>query len=485
MQKSTPTLGRILVIAGFALSCFGLLLFLWLAFGGATPFKPKGYQVTASFTDAATLAEQADVRVSGVSIGKVVAKNLDPRGNRTLATLEIEPEFAPLRTDAKAILRQKTLLGETYVELTPGSKRAPVLDDGARVRDSAVKPAVEFDELLRIFDPPTRKAFQQWQQSLAEATGGQAKDLSDALAFLPPFVSDAQDVVDILDRRRTELKGLVRGTGDTFEAITRNESALQTLILRQRDVMAELSARREALADTFQVFPTFLRESRQTISRVTRFSKDTDPLLRELEPVLEDLQPTLASLRKASPDVQKLFRDLEPLIVAGRTGFPALSRVLRGLDPTLAAFGPFLEQINPILQYIELDQATLADFLNTGPSALALKIPPPAGQAGKTNGHVLPQLVVTGSQSFPANTRDPANRGNSYFAPGVLNEGVKDPSKFVLPAWDCANAGGPGGKPPTSTPGCFVQQPIPFQGENLRFPHTKPAGPAGTPRPAG
>ncbi len=33
------------------------------------------------------------------------------------------PKYAPMPTDAKAILRQKTLLGETYVELTPGSRR--------------------------------------------------------------------------------------------------------------------------------------------------------------------------------------------------------------------------------------------------------------------------------------------------------------------------------------------------------------------------
>ena len=34
MQKQAPSLGRILVMVLFALSCFGLLLFLWLSFGG-------------------------------------------------------------------------------------------------------------------------------------------------------------------------------------------------------------------------------------------------------------------------------------------------------------------------------------------------------------------------------------------------------------------------------------------------------------------
>ena len=44
----------------------------------------------------------------------------------TDATLEIESQYAPLRANMHAILRQKTLLGETYVQLIPeGSDRRP------------------------------------------------------------------------------------------------------------------------------------------------------------------------------------------------------------------------------------------------------------------------------------------------------------------------------------------------------------------------
>ena len=43
MQKQAPSVGRILTMVLFALSCFGLLLFLWLSFGGPTPGTPEGY----------------------------------------------------------------------------------------------------------------------------------------------------------------------------------------------------------------------------------------------------------------------------------------------------------------------------------------------------------------------------------------------------------------------------------------------------------
>ena len=52
MQKQAPTLGRILVMAIFTLSCFGLLLYLWSAFGGPVPLKPHGYRFETSFAEA-------------------------------------------------------------------------------------------------------------------------------------------------------------------------------------------------------------------------------------------------------------------------------------------------------------------------------------------------------------------------------------------------------------------------------------------------
>src|SRR5262249_46939236 len=131
MQTGTPSLAKILTMVLFALSCFGLLLFLWLSFGGPLPFAPQGYRFRASFPNAQQLATQADVRIAGVSVGKVVAKSLDPQGNRTIVTIQLDNQYAPIRQDARAILRQKTIIGETYVELTPGSPSAPPLPDGA------------------------------------------------------------------------------------------------------------------------------------------------------------------------------------------------------------------------------------------------------------------------------------------------------------------------------------------------------------------
>ena len=116
MQKQAPTIGRLLVMVGFALSCFGLLLFLWLAFGGPIPLKPKGYQVEVSFAEGTQLAVEADVRISGVPVGKVKTVEPNAETGRSTARIQLEERFAPIPQDTKAIQSQKTMHGEIYVD---------------------------------------------------------------------------------------------------------------------------------------------------------------------------------------------------------------------------------------------------------------------------------------------------------------------------------------------------------------------------------
>src|SRR3954453_14713525 len=209
MVKETPGLGKILTMVGFALACFSLLLFLWLSFGGAIPLAPKNYRVKASFPEAVQLAEQADVRVAGVSVGKVVHKELDNSGNRTVAFIELPPKYAPVYKGAKAILRQKTLLGETYVELTSGNKNEGRIPDGGEINKSDVQETVQLDEIIRALDPKTRQDFRVWQSTVADAFQGRAQDVNDVFGNLPQFASSAEETLRVLDVEHVAVSGLV------------------------------------------------------------------------------------------------------------------------------------------------------------------------------------------------------------------------------------------------------------------------------------
>ena len=301
MQKSAPSFGRIAVMVGFALSCFGLLLFLWLAFGGPVPLKPKGYRVTASFAQASQLATEADVRISGVPVGKVKAIEPDTETGRATVTIELDSKYAPLPSDAQAILRQKTLLGETYVELTPGTDGARALQEGGELPEGNVSETVELDEILRTFEPKTRAAFQEWMQTQAVAIEGHGRDVNDALGNLGPFAEDASELVDILNRQDAAVSQLISNTGVVFEALTERDGQLRSLIENADRVFATTASRDRELQEAFIALPTFERESRETVTRLTEFARDTDPLITQLRPAARELSPTLGTCPRWRP----------------------------------------------------------------------------------------------------------------------------------------------------------------------------------------
>ena len=129
--------------------------------------------------------------------------------------------------DTRAILRQKTLLGETYVELTPGTKDG---GDGRRTAATLdagqVSPTVELDEIFRAFDAKTRAAFRVWLDQQGRAVEGRGEDINDALGNLAPFAEDTSDVLEILDRHERATQQLVRDTGVVFDALTERQGQL-------------------------------------------------------------------------------------------------------------------------------------------------------------------------------------------------------------------------------------------------------------------
>jgi phospholipid/cholesterol/gamma-HCH transport system substrate-binding protein len=441
MQKQAPTFGRIAVMALFALSCFGLLLFLWLSFGGSVPLRPQGYRVQVAFPEATQLGEYADVRMAGVSVGKVRKKKLDPDGNRTIAIIEFDGRAAPLRSDAKAILRQKTLLGETYVELTPGTKGAKPVPEGGKLQNGQVSDTVELDEIFRAFDPATRQSFRDWQQALSKSINGRGPDLNDALGNLPAFAADATDVLEVLDGQEAATQRLVRNTGVVFDALSENQQALRGLITNSDAVFSATQQQQEALADTFKVFPTFLDESRSTMRRLESFSTNARPVIRDLRPVTRDLKPTLRDVRRFAPDLRTTFRNLDPLITVSKQGLPALRDTLKGTGPVLEQLTPFLGQLNPILEWLEHNQQLTADFITNGAGGLVDTTPlTPEAYAGGELGHYLRQIGPAGAESAAMYRERPAgNRGNSYLS-GTQLTGPPRAQYNMPPSTNCDNS---------------------------------------------
>jgi phospholipid/cholesterol/gamma-HCH transport system substrate-binding protein len=423
MSKRAPSTAQLLVIAGFALSCFGILLFLWVTFGGPTPFKAKTYEIKVPFNEATQLAEQSDVRISGVDVGKVQSIALAPNQRQALATVNIDDKYAPLPESTRAILRTKTLLGETYIELTPGNRNGPKLADGGTVPEANIAESVQLDEIFRTFNPKTRAAFQSWMQEAAVAINGQGQSLSYALGEFEPTFTDFDKLFRVLDTQRVAIGQLFRNGAITFRALRGREGELASLIKSSNAVFQTTGRRDQDIEALFRAFPTFLDESKLTLTKLKGFAINADPLMRQLVPAAEQLSPTLIAFSKLAPEAKGFFDGLAPVIARAPTAFPALRKLFRDeFPPLLRALDPFLRNLNPIFTGLNLYKHEVTSFFANVAAASNGELTEENANGEKTHylrvmGPLNPESLATFSSRLTANR-------NSAYSPPLWAKGL-------------------------------------------------------------
>jgi ABC-type transporter Mla subunit MlaD len=416
MSKRAPSTVQLLVIAGFALSCFGILLFLWVTFGGPTPFKAKTYEVNIPFNEATQLAEQSDVRISGVSVGKVQNITLSPNGKDALAKVDIDDKYAPLPQATRAILRTKTLLGETYVELTPADRNGPKLADGSTMPFANIAQSVQLDEIFRTFDPKTRAAFQSWMQEASVAIGGRGQDLSNAIGEFEPTFTEFDRLFRVLDTQRLAVRQLFRNGATTFEALRGRQGELASLIRNSNTVFQTTARRDEDIEALFRAFPTFEDQSKLTLERLKTFSLDADPVVRQLVPAAEQLSPTLVAFSKLAPQAKGFFEGFAPVIAQAPTSFPALRKFFRDdFPPLLRAVDPFLRNLNPVLSGLGLyKNEVTALFANIAAATNAVAL---VGENGRQVHYLRTSALLNPESLATYGNRIVTNRNSAYSKP--------------------------------------------------------------------
>lgn len=417
MSTRSPGIARILLMIAFAGSCFGLLLFLWSSFGGSVPLRAQGYRMHVTFTEGAQLVTESDVRISGVPVGKVKSIRPDRRTGRSDVVLEIRPRFAPIPRDTRATLRTKTLLGETYVELSPGTATAAKVPDGGSLAPGRVSETVDFDEVLRTFDARTRQALQDGLQSSATALQGRGADLSAAIGTLSPFAQDGGTLLRVLDDHDQAVSRLVRDGGVAIGALSERRGDLAGLIGDANGLFSITDRRAASLRSAVTALAPFQRQARRSVERLARFQRKADPLVARLAPVAQELSPTLVDLQRLSPDLRALFQDVDPLVDASKAGVPALGRTADALRPALQQLEPLLRQTNPATQFVGRYPGELRSFFTNAASSLQASS---TGGDGKRYGYLRLITPINLENLAVQKQRTPSNRPNAYAQPGIF-----------------------------------------------------------------
>ena len=140
MQKSMMefTVG-IFIIVG--LVCFS---YLAVTVGGVSWFEKETYNVKARFNSISGLKQGAAVEIAGVKIGKVESITFDK--NEYEAEVELSlTEGINLQDDSIASIRTSGIIGDRFVNITPGGSDEIIPADGMIIETES---AISLEELI-------------------------------------------------------------------------------------------------------------------------------------------------------------------------------------------------------------------------------------------------------------------------------------------------------------------------------------------------
>lgn len=260
-----------------------------------------GDHVTAYFTDSTGLAAGDRVEVSGITVGRVTAVEIDGPRIRVEARVE-DPVRLGDRTTAA--IKVGNLLGSKYLELDPAgygsldgaiplSRTTPAYDVVQAVSDlSETVDEIDTDRLAAALDtvastfrgaaPDVRRAVEgvsrlsrvvaardEELQSLLSGTETVVASLDDSKESLSRFVRAASLLMDEVDRQRDTIARLIDSSLSLSQEVRGlvedNEEQIAPALADVGRVVGLLTARQDKLARTVRNLATFARVFVDTI----------------------------------------------------------------------------------------------------------------------------------------------------------------------------------------------------------------------------
>jgi phospholipid/cholesterol/gamma-HCH transport system substrate-binding protein len=350
-------------------SAVAVVLFLYLSarFGGPTVRFSSPYEVRALLPDSKELAVRSDVLDLGVKVGQV--ERISLRDGKAAVTFSLEPRYAPIHSDATIRVGEKTLLGEAFIDLTPGRPRTPILRSGATLPPSQVLPAsVEIDQALNALDPATIAHVKSTLHTFATGAGSPAASdqVSQTLAYLPRLTDQLRLLFANLHGQEGDIANAVSAARVVLGQLGDRQQQVAEIVSGGRATLQALGQRGQALAAGLHELPLVLGTGRQTLH-------DAQPLLIDARPLIADLRAAAAPLASALRQLPPVAYDANDLIARLPAFNAAVIPFLAAAEPVLAlarapvvALGPALRNLVAIAQYLSPRANTFAAwFSNT------------------------------------------------------------------------------------------------------------------------
>ena len=296
-------------------------------------FVDTGYLVSADFADSGGIFERAEVTYRGVPVGTVEKMSLIDDGVRV--TMRLQPDVE-IPDDARALVANRSAVGEQYVNLTPERRGAPFFDDGDIIpKDRTAVPLSPSELIVNLDD---------FVSSI------DTRDLAVVLDELGvAFDGAGESLQRLVDDGDVLTQAALDNIEPTRQLIRDGEVALNT----QRDVSGQFRSFNRDLALLSETLRTSDPDFRRLYANGTQSAQEFTALIesnRAALPVLFDNLTTFAQIQNVRlPALNQILVTYPNVVAGGYTVVPG--------DGT-SHFGLVTEQEPPVCSEDDSDPET-------------------------------------------------------------------------------------------------------------------------------
>ncbi len=417
MSHRIPKLGAVLVLGSIGLTVAGVLL-LNALFGGPKVLvsAAPSYQLTTFVPNAESLLERSLVLVRGVQVGYVSSVSID--GDQAKVTIAVNPSSVSVYRNATIEIGHRSLFGEAYIRLDPGTRTAGPLPNHSTLGSDHVIGTIDFDQALSTLNAPTRTALSSLVHTgaLIERQPESSRALNDTVGGLAATLAQLPVLTGLLTDQQSQLSSLVSSTTAVTSDLGTRDREIAMLVGSARVVSEALAAEDVPLGRGIADAATLLSVGRSTLTQLQPLVSAAGPLVSDLDVAAPPLTTALQRLPAAAHSLADVITGLPTFT---RAAAPMLRR-LRGashdLRPLAVALEPALRDLIPMLAYAAPHAELFVGFLDAG--ADSIRHLSPQG----TDAYVTPRWV---EQQKPINTD--GQDGLEAYAPffiGNVNTGL-------------------------------------------------------------
>jgi phospholipid/cholesterol/gamma-HCH transport system substrate-binding protein len=286
------------------------------------PFiQSSPFTVNAEFqtAQAVTPGQGQTVRVSGVQVGQIGGVTL--KNGMADVTMQIDDKYKRLiHTDATALLRPKTGLKDMFIEISPGSKSAPVAKPGWTMPVSNTNPDVNVDEILGSLDGDTRQYLALLVNGAGQGLKGKGgSELAQVFERFEPTHRDLARVNKAVAVRGRDLQTLVDSLRRLNDALATKQGQLVQLVDSSSKVFHAFASEDTNITRAVRDLPGTLAQTTATLQKVTTFARILGPTSTNLLPAARAIPAANAALVKlAVPSTPIVKNQIRPFVIASR-----------------------------------------------------------------------------------------------------------------------------------------------------------------------